>query len=203
MAFTPSLDGLKALAHPRRLRILEWLGVHGPATSARVARGLGLNSGATSYHLRELARHGFVVEAAGAGRGRERWWRVGARDLRFPAGGGADAETRSAVDELNRLAYVADLRAFEALRGRPAPDGWQDALPYSRGTVRLTADELRELFEAYIALLNRYKRPADETPPGARTVYTRFLAFPDAFAEPADEQPGQTGQTAQTGETAE
>ncbi|TDC62374.1 winged helix-turn-helix domain-containing protein, partial [Streptomyces hainanensis] len=62
MAFTPSFDGLKALAHPRRLQILERLGMYGPATSAMVARGLGLNTGATSYHLRELARHGFVEE---------------------------------------------------------------------------------------------------------------------------------------------
>ncbi|TDC13237.1 ArsR family transcriptional regulator, partial [Streptomyces sp. 8K308] len=83
------------------------------------------------------------------------------------------------------------------LRGRAAPDGWAGALPYSRGTVRLTADELRELFEAYIALLNRYKRPEAETPPGARTVYTRFLAFPDAFAEPDDDQAEQTGETAE------
>ena len=50
--------------------------------------------------------------------------------------------------------------------------------PYSRGTIRLTQAELREFFEEYIALLNRYKRPEAETPPGARTFLTRLLAFP-------------------------
>ncbi|WP_243745212.1 hypothetical protein [Streptomyces hainanensis] len=83
------------------------------------------------------------------------------------------------MDEMNRLAYVADLRMFERLQTRPpAEDGWADAFPYSRGTIRLTPDELREFFEAYIALLNRYKRPDGETPPEARTVLTRLLAFP-------------------------
>src|SRR3954470_17195944 len=71
------LATLKALAQPRRQRMLQHLTVHGPATSATLARALGLNTGATSYHLRELARHGFVEEVAepaeASGHGRERW----------------------------------------------------------------------------------------------------------------------------------
>ena len=65
------LAALKALAQPRRQRMLQHLTLHGPATSATLARALGLNTGSTSYHLRELARYGFVEEAetatAGAG----------------------------------------------------------------------------------------------------------------------------------------
>ncbi|WP_049578453.1 ArsR/SmtB family transcription factor [Streptomyces sp. SBT349] len=180
MPFTPSLSGLKALAHPRRLQILERLTRHGPATSALLARGLDLNTGATSYHLRELARHGFVEETEGSGRGRERWWRAVSQDLRLPPRSRQDPGTRAVVDEMNRLAYASDLRLFEEL-GRAADEeqgAWRDAFPSSRGTIRLTPDELSELFEAYVALLNRYKRDEDATPPGARTVLTRFLAFP-------------------------
>ena len=33
-------------------------------------------SSATSYHLRQLAAYGFVVEDPGHGRGRERYWRA-------------------------------------------------------------------------------------------------------------------------------
>ena len=53
---------LKALAHPRRQAIMQRLSVHGPATSTTLARDLGWNTGATSYHLRELAKYGLVEE---------------------------------------------------------------------------------------------------------------------------------------------
>lgn len=174
-----NLAALKALAHPRRRRVFQHLALHGPATSATLARALGLNTGATSYHLRELARYGFVEETDGTSTGhRERWWRVIPGDRRFPPRSRQSPEMRHVLDELNHHAYAADLELFEGLQ-RDADDGpWADAFPYSRGTVRLTLPELREFFEEYIALLNRYKRPESETPPGARTLLTRFLAFP-------------------------
>ncbi|MEV2252034.1 helix-turn-helix domain-containing protein [Streptomyces sp. NPDC050147] len=176
---------LKALAQPRRQQMLQHLTVHGPATSATLARALGLNTGATSYHLRELARYGFVEETAGTGHGRERWWRVIPGDRRFPPRSKQNAETRLVMDELNHLSYAADLELFERLQRDAGGDTgdaelgeWADAFPYSRGTIRLTLPELREFFEEYIALLNRYKRPDAETPADARTVLTRLLAFP-------------------------
>ncbi|MFF1833110.1 hypothetical protein ACFVXE_02645 [Streptomyces sp. NPDC058231] len=86
------------------------------------------------------------------------------------------------MDELDRRAYAADLALFERLQrdsGQPdEQDEWIDAFPYSRGSIRLTLPELRAFFEEYIALMNRYKRPDARTPPGARTVHTRRLAFP-------------------------
>ncbi|MGW7073720.1 ArsR/SmtB family transcription factor [Streptomyces sp. NPDC054871] len=191
---------LKALAQPRRQQMLQHLTVHGPATSATLARALGLNTGATSYHLRELARYGFVEETAGTGHGtgrgtghgRERWWRAIPGDRRFPPRSKQNAETRLVMDELNHLSYAADLKLFEQLQ-RDAGDTeaigaelgeWADAFPYSRGTIRLTLPELHEFFEEYIALLNRYKRPDAETPADARTVLTRLLAFPAPTAVP-------------------
>ncbi|MDX3308909.1 helix-turn-helix domain-containing protein [Streptomyces sp. NPDC054884] len=175
------LAALKALAHPRRQRVLQHVALHGPATSATLARALGLNTGATSYHLRELARYGFVEETGGTTTGvarRERWWRVVPGDRRFPPRSRQSPEMRHVMDELNHHAYEIDLELFERLQRDADAGPWADAFPYSRGTVRLTLPELEELFEAYIALLNRYKRPESETPPGARTVLTRFLAFP-------------------------
>ncbi|MEV1063691.1 helix-turn-helix domain-containing protein [Streptomyces sp. NPDC050263] len=211
------LAALKALAQPRRQRMLEHLTLHGPATSATLARALGLNTGSTSYHLRELARYGFVEEtdgadgtdrAAGAVAGerpahkgaetaearraepsahRERWWRAVPGDLRFPPRSRQSPEMRHVMDELNHHAYAADLDLFERLqRDADDADPWADAFPYSRGSIRLTLPELREFFEEYIALLNRYKRPDSETPPDARTLLTRFLAFPAPARETRD-----------------
>ncbi|MFE2991571.1 ArsR family transcriptional regulator [Streptomyces sp. NPDC059262] len=176
------LSALKALAQPRRQQILQHLTLHGPATSAMLARDLGLNTGATSYHLRELARYGFAEECSTQGRsvgGRERWWRAVPGDRRFPLRSRQNPETRLVMDELNHLSYAADLELFEQLQRQGQDLGeWADAFPYSRGTIRLTLPELRAFFEEFIALLDRYKRPDSETPDGARTVLTRLLAFP-------------------------
>ncbi|AZM55919.1 transcriptional regulator [Streptomyces sp. WAC 01529] len=182
---------LKALAQPRRQQMLQHLTVHGPATSATLARALGLNTGATSYHLRELARYGFVEEAPGSGHGRERWWRAVPGDRRFPPRSAQSPETRRVMDHLNHLSYAADLDLFERLQreGGAELGEWADAFPCSRGTIRLTLPELREFFEEYIALLNRYKRPAADTPADARTVLTRFLAFPAPVAPIAPAAP--------------
>ncbi|MFH8289912.1 ArsR/SmtB family transcription factor [Streptomyces sp. NPDC018059] len=181
------LHVLKALAQPRRQQMLQHLTVHGPATSATLARALRLNTGATSYHLRELARYGFAEEAPGSGHGRERWWRAVPGDRRFPPRSRQSPEVRRVMDELNDTSYAADLELFEQVRREAdaEPGEWGDAFPYSRGTIRLTVPELRAFFEAYIALLNRYKRPDADTPADARTVLTRFLAFPAPLPEAA------------------
>ncbi|WP_240930218.1 hypothetical protein [Streptomyces coryli] len=92
---------------------------------------------------------------------------------------------RLALDQMNRHAFAADLELFERAQ-RQAEGEWQDAFPYSRGTIRLTVGELNDFFEEFIALLNRYKRPDDETPAGARTVRTQLLAFPAPETEDDD-----------------
>jgi DNA-binding transcriptional ArsR family regulator len=75
-AVYPDPEGLKALSHPVRLRILGLLRTEGGATATTLAARLGLNSGATSYHLRQLEKAGFIVEDAERGNGRDRWWRA-------------------------------------------------------------------------------------------------------------------------------
>lgn len=176
---------LKALAHPRRQRILAHLGSAGPSTSASLARELDLNTGATSYHLRELARHDFIEEDTDRAHGRERWWRVSVGDLRFPLRSEQDPEMRRVLDELGRRVYADDMRDFLAGQAEVSPGGpWGDAFPYSRGTIRVTPEQLRDFFEDYIALLGRYQPGPEETDPESRTVQTRFLAFPDRGTTP-------------------
>jgi len=201
MAETPipveivDLDVLKALAHPRRQRMLQHLGLHGPATSATLARALGLNTGATSYHLRELAKVGFVEEVPGQGTGRERWWRAPVRDLRIPPRSRQSEEMRAVVDELAVADLADDFEQFLAFQARRDGLGeWADAFASSRGSIRLTLEEFRGFFEEYISLLNRYKRPDDMVPSGVRTVLTRFFAFPAPLTDQPD--PGTAGEPA-------
>ena len=63
---------LRAMAHPLRLRLYGSLVKDGPATASELARRLDESSGATSYHLRMLAKYGFIEDDRERNRGRER-----------------------------------------------------------------------------------------------------------------------------------
>nr|WP_201761394.1 helix-turn-helix domain-containing protein [Nonomuraea sp. K271] len=66
---------LKAVSHPLRARLLGLLRADGPSTASELGRKLGESSGSTSYHLRELAKYGFIEEDPEQRDGRERRWR--------------------------------------------------------------------------------------------------------------------------------
>src|SRR5438067_286341 len=109
---------VRALAHPLRLKLLDLLRFDGPATATLLARRVGESSGATSYHLRQLARYGYVDEVPRAG-GRERWWRYRERRLVLPAGPDGDMVGRRLLAELlSREAHALD--RFLAERSRLA-----------------------------------------------------------------------------------
>ena len=55
-------QALRALAHTGRYAILERLQSRGPATATECADVAGLSPSACSYHLRLLAKYGFVEE---------------------------------------------------------------------------------------------------------------------------------------------
>ena len=69
-----STSALKGLAHPLRMAIYDALSTQGPQTATSLAKRLGESSGATSYHLRQLARHQLIREVEGERSGREKWW---------------------------------------------------------------------------------------------------------------------------------
>src|SRR5690625_2999971 len=77
MAHFPRLESaaIRVLAHPLRSRLLARLRLEGPATATVLARELGTNTGATSYHLRRLAAVD-LVEDTSLGSGRERVWKA-------------------------------------------------------------------------------------------------------------------------------
>ncbi|MDT7805638.1 MAG: hypothetical protein QOI78_9071 [Actinomycetota bacterium] len=176
---TADLKALKALANPLRQRILELLTAGGPATSTTLAQQLGVTTGGTSYNLRVLAENGFVAEIPERAHGRERWWRAVEHDVRLPPPGDQDDPAKAAIGELHRLWLAGDTELYERFeRERPALGEWADAVPYSRGAIRVNLEELADFFEAYLALLRRYQRPDGETPADARRVETRLLAFP-------------------------
>jgi DNA-binding transcriptional ArsR family regulator len=175
------VEALKLLAHPLRQRIEQQLR-QGPVTSTTLAKALGVSTGLASYHLRELAKHGFVEEVPELSQGKKRWWRFVPKDRRFPPHSEQNPEMRALIEQMRRLDLAADLdqlARFQLQRERDELGQWSDGLLVSRSPIRLTFDELREFFEDYIKLLYRYKRADEDTPAGARTVLTSLLAFPE------------------------
>src|SRR5215469_6918557 len=68
---------MRALAHPARIAIWTHIAMRGPTTATECAEVAGLSPSACSYHLRTLARYGFVEEdLASAADGRQRPWRA-------------------------------------------------------------------------------------------------------------------------------
>ena len=121
-SITPSAAGLRALSHPTRLKMLMLLRLEGPATATQLAQQLKLNTGATSYHLRQLAEHGFIEEDTERGDARDRWWKAAHEstradlDSRTQRGGGRE---RRGVPALRRPAVHRDAHAVR--RGAPLP----------------------------------------------------------------------------------
>jgi DNA-binding MarR family transcriptional regulator len=169
---------LKALSHPLRRQILRRLGSHGPATSTTIGEHLGANTGTTSYHLRQLEKHGFIEEIPERSTGRERWWRRAQtpRDLRMPAAEALSAEDRPVLDEVLRLSHAEDMDLLSRLLESYQRDRAWALL--SRGFAHMTKEGLVEFYEEYIRLLQRHSLRAEDAPPDARPVYIRLFTLP-------------------------
>ena len=131
----PTGAQLQTLAHPLRSRLLGALRFHGPATSTALAARLGTNSGATSYHLRQLAEAGLVEDDPERSNGRDRWWRsvhdaTSWRSTDYDD----DPDARAADDWLvRRQAHVSNGWLNDWLDGRDdwSPE-WRDAADHVR-----------------------------------------------------------------------
>ncbi|MEH1123383.1 winged helix-turn-helix domain-containing protein [Micromonospora sp. CPCC 206061] len=175
---------LRGVAHPVRVRILGLLRQDGPATSTTLAHRLGLSTGATSYHLRQLAAYGFVVDDTGRGVGRERWWKAAHQrtvlESETVIAAPADAETylravaASYADEIDRW-----------LGERPAlPEEWRQGSTLSNWHLRLTPNEAEALREELTAVAERYRRfDAPDAPASARPVTLQVQLMPFAGSE--------------------
>ncbi len=171
------VDALKALAHPLRQQLLTWLQRHGPATSADLAAEFGVDRGATSYHLRQLAQFGFIEEDTDRSSGRRKYWRAIPQDIRLPRRP-ANPEVAAAAEEIGQrwmeradrdlTAYLSDREAF----------GEFAAAMHSFGGTVLNAEELAEFGEEYIAFLSRWHREPGQASPGSRHISVVFHAFP-------------------------
>jgi len=178
------LISLKALAHPLRVNILDQLSKFGPMTASGLAERLGESSGATSYHLRQLAKHDFVREVEGRGNARERWWKRAPQGITMDPAELSDTPAgREAYDLVNRefrRSQEAALVTFMSRAMDEIPAEWIEASTISTSNLRMTVEELKVFSRAiYAAFDDAAAAYRDRVPPaGARPVQLQFNAFP-------------------------
>ena len=137
---------MRALAHPLRWALLEALGHAGTLTATQASEMLGESPANCAFHLRTLAKYGFVEEAGG-GKGRERPWRQAYGRMSWQARQG-DEQFRLAGQALNQVWLDRVLsRARRSLAATASwPEGFEDDLGGSTSMLYVTPDEARELY---------------------------------------------------------
>ncbi|QMU73675.1 helix-turn-helix domain-containing protein [Streptacidiphilus sp. P02-A3a] len=193
-------SGLRVLAHPVRSRLVGLLRRHGPATATQLAERLGLNSGATSYHLRQLASAGLIEDDPTRGNARERWWRsvYRAQSLNDRELIGSEPEATARYLQTIATGYASlTQQALNEFETMPTP--WREVLDLSDCPLLLTPAEAGDLRRELTALLRRYRQDTPEgvaaAPAGAERValLTQLLPQPGELAatEPVAAEAGQ------------
>ena len=189
-SISPDIAGLRALSHPVRLRMLGLLRTEGPATATSLAQRLGLNTGATSYHLRQLAQHGFIEEDPERGTGRDRWWRAAHDATRtdFRREGTSDEDVEAYLTTV-ALLYGDRLRSAVA-ELRFLPQEWRSVGTLSDWEIPLTPAGADELVQALVRVIEETESSEAED---AAPFSVNLNAFPRPGALGTDPA-GPTGE---------
>src|SRR5499427_2293156 len=156
---------MRALAHPLRLALLEALMHAGTLTATQASELVAESPANCAFHLRTLAKYGYVVEAGG-GKGRERPWRRAHTELHITTEQ-EDPGAALAAEEL----------------GQFWPEEWRHTglLGESEYIAYMTPDEARE-FEAEVQhLYRRFEDRVDHPerrPDGAMPIEMLLLNYP-------------------------
>ena len=165
------------LAHPLRSRLLTTLRERGPATATELARDLGTNSGATSYHLRRLAQVG-LIEDTGEGDARRRVW-AAVPDLQGPP----DLDLEEHADTATAMGWLERdwLRHFTEKFGRwldvraTWPQRWHRSTGMNDYLVVVTAEQLDDLHAEIEGVVERFRRSGAGNPEAKRVAtYVSF-----------------------------
>ena len=173
---------LRVLAHPLRASLLGALRLDGPSTATRLADRLGESSGATSYHLRQLAAHGFVEELPAQGNGRDRWWRAQHRRTSWDTADLiGDPAGRELVEEVlhRQLSQQRRWLAAHATEMEGLSEEWRTATSLSDWAVRLSPTAARELADELNEVVRRWQETREEPDQPAVTVLVDLFPLQD------------------------
>jgi DNA-binding transcriptional ArsR family regulator len=194
---------MRALAHPVRIALLEELALGGALTATEIGERIGESPTTCSFHLRQLAKYGFVEEAGG-GKGRARPWRLTSIGISFhPTNDDPAAEIAAgALFRLVRERWLGRYQAWVETRGS-YPKAWRDATDESEYLLYVTPAELKAVNEELLDfLMSKYRErltdPA-QRPAGALPVEILTFSFPvqqpgtASEGDPAASEPGEAG----------
>jgi len=178
---------MRALSHPVRIALIETQSVEGPMTATEVGELIGESPTTCSFHLRQLAKYGFVEEAGG-GKGRARPWRMTSIGHQISAHG--DPEAELAAGALVRMFRQRHLDRYRTWMETKAayPLEWREAAGDSEYIFYLTAGELEQLNQQLLELLRpvaveRLTDPS-QRPPGSVPVEMLIFSYPITLPDP-------------------
>ena len=164
---------MRALAHPVRMALLDLIAVAGTLTATQASEALGESPANCAFHLRTLAKYGFVREAGG-GRGRERPWTRTRRTISISSTEQDDPQAAIAAGALGSVYFERWVERARRVFGssRERLPGWERATQMSRSAVFLTAEETLQVGREVQEIIDRYRgrerdpsqRPADGLP---------------------------------------
>ncbi|TDE14125.1 ArsR/SmtB family transcription factor [Jiangella asiatica] len=190
---------VRALAHPLRLKLMDLLGAEPELTATQCAELTGESVASCSFHLRMLAKYGYIQP--GERRGREKPWRLVSRSRTVTP----DYDDPDSVREVSAFARLVVEREADRLRrwlaaARTQPEEWVGASTITTSSFWLTAAEMQEVSDELTALSTRLaerfsgrRDDAPSRPSGARFVHILGATSVD-IAGPTDAADASSGE---------
>jgi DNA-binding transcriptional ArsR family regulator len=185
---------IRALAHPLRLDLLALLAAGGLATAAHCGRILGASQASCSFHLRQLAKYGFVEDAGAGPDRRERRWRVPDPRLTVQIAEGSDTAVRRQIE---RLVVEREMQAILDYSERQdgASPAWQHKAGIVTAMAVMSPEDAADVKEKWIALLAPFAAHASgrQLQPGQQPVRYFMAATPLPDPDSADSEDASDG----------
>lgn len=187
-------EKLRAITHPLRLELLDFLRNVGEGTATECAAHTGESVASCSFHLRQLAKYGFIEPAQR--RGREKPWKPLATGMHALP----DSDVPGSWEAVGALAAVNIQREMQrvlsngqVLFSDPAEREWVGRSVISTSLGWLTAEELGEVSIQLAEIFAPFKgRTPDNRPPDSRRVRVFSAALPDASAPTLSHRPNRS-----------
>jgi DNA-binding transcriptional ArsR family regulator len=174
-------ERIRALAHPLRLELIDHLNDVGEATATQCAEHTGESVASCSFHLRMLAKYGYIEPAEQ--RGREKPWKLihATRDMR------PSPDVPGSLAAVVELGVIGVLRESERIReylafAQQEDQEWIEASTLCMSDFWVTREEMAEISATLAELAQRYlHRNSDPElrPEGARKSRLFGVVNPD------------------------
>lgn len=162
---------IRALSHPLRLELIDVLD-DGPATATQCAALTGESVASCSFHLRMLAKYGYIEPAQRSGR--EKPWQLtsSSQEIRPNVN---DPDSLRAVEAMASVYVDREVEHIHRWLAKATTEqhDWIQASTVSGSSIWATVEEMEEVSQTVQALTNRFAgRASDPTarPAGARPV---------------------------------